>query len=266
MDKTQTHRTAMKSKTLLPSIYLISIFQLCIYTTAHGAYPPDYTAIYDVDKYGATVGRSTIALKQSKDEMHYSQNVELVGFISWFKSDRVAEDSWLSNNDSNSFLLKKYQYVHSHSNKNRDSLIEASWGKNEKGQLTGTITGKMRGNTVSIQSNEKVWDTLSFQLALMNDASENKNIYHYNVISRGKIKQYTFTNAGKETIEINDKEYKTVIFERHNGRKFSKIWLATELHYIPVLIEKYKDGDLDSTMTLDTIRFSEIQKQNTAAE
>lgn len=266
MDRTQTHRAAMKEKILLHCITLMCIFQLCIHTTAHGAYPPDYTAIYDVDKFGATVGRSTIVLRQSKDEIHYSQNVELVGFISWFKSDRVAENSWLSNDGSNSFLLKKYQYIHSHSKKNRDSLIEATWKNNEDNQLTGIITGVMRGKTFSIQSNEKVWDTLSFQLALMNDVSNNKNVFHYNVISRGKIKLYTFINVSKEMIEINDKEYKTIVLERHNGKKFSKIWLATELHYIPVLIEKYEDDDLDSTMTLDTIVFNESQKQNTTTE
>ena len=266
MDRTQTHRTAMRSIKLLPCIYLACVFQICILATAHGAFPPDYTATYDVDKFGTTIGRSTIALNQNKNEMHYSQNVELVGFISWFKDDRVTENSWLTANGNNSFLLNKYQYIHSNSNKNRDSLFEATWIYNEIDQLTGTITGNARGEMISLQTNEKVWDTLSFQLQLMNDASAKKQSYHYNVISRGKIKHYTFTDAGEETIEINDKEYKTVVLERRNGRKSSKIWLATELHYIPVLIEKYEDDDLDSTMILDTIVFNENQKRNATTE
>ena len=127
---------------------------------------------------------------------------------------------------------------------------------NETGELTGEITGDSRGNVVSLKTNKSVWDTLSFQLALMNDASNKSNTYDYNVISRGEVKKYTFLPVAEETIEVNDEEHKTVKLERHNGEKITKIWLAKELHYVPILIEKFKDGDLDSTMTLDSITFN----------
>lgn len=261
MDKKRTHRTAIKINTLL-----LFIFQFCISSTAFSAFPPDYRATYDVIKYGATVGRSTIVLTQNKNQVHYSQNVELVGIISFFKKDRVAENSWLTRNDNGTFLLNKYQYIHSNSKKNRDTLIEATWKKDENNQLTGTITGNTRGKTISLQTNGTVWDTLSFQLALMNDVSNKKTSYHYNVVSRDKIKQYVFRHDGEETIEVNGREYDTVKLERNNGERSIKIWLAPELHYVPVLIENYKDGDLDSTMKLDSIKFDDNHERSSTTQ
>lgn len=262
MDKKHPHRTRINLRALLPKILLIGIVQFGIVATAHSTFPPDYTATYHVDKFGTTVGLSTITLKQAENEVHYSQNVELVGFVSWFKKDRVSENSWLTKNENNIYLLKKYQYIHTHSKKNRDSLIEADWTINKNNQLAGTIIGDVRGKNIALQTNERVWDTLSFQLALMSDVSNKTNNYHYNVISRGIIKKYSFTQTGEEVLEINDREYRTVILERHGGKKSTKIWLSTELHYVPILIENYKDDELDSTLTLDTITFNNIEKDN----
>ena len=256
MDRQHTHRTKMKIKALI-----FTFLYSCMPTIAYSAFPPDYRAIYHVEKLGTTVGRSTIALNTTDTEIHYSQNVKLVGFISFFKKDRVSENSWISKID-NDYLLKKYQYVHSHSDKNRDSLFEATWESDKNCGLTGEITGNTRGKTVSLKTNEPVWDTLSFQLALMNDISNKNETYTYNVISRGEIKQYIFNKIGEETIEANDRKYKTIKLERYSGNKATKIWLATEKHYVPVLIEQYKDDDLDSTMTLDSVTLNNASEEN----
>ena len=228
----------------------------CISTSAFSGFPPDYTATYYVDKLGTTVGRSTIALVQDDKEIHYSQHVELVGFVSLFKKDRVAENSWITKQNDGTLRFKKYQYVHSNSKKNRDSLIEATWTSAEDETPIGELTGHSRGNAVSLKTSEPIWDTLSFQLALINDVSDKNDSYDYNVISRGQIKQYQFSIIGEESIEIEDKAYKTIKLERHSGNKATKIWLAPSLNYVPVLIEQYKDDDLDSTMTLDFAVFN----------
>lgn len=250
MDKKHTNGTAMKIKAIL-----LILIQCCLSTTANSALPPDYKAIYNVDKFGTTVGRSTVTLNQNDNEIHYSQNVKLVGFISYFKKDRVSENSLITKGDDG-LLFNRYQYTHSNSKKNRNSLFEATWMKDENNELIGKITGNSRGIKTSLTTNEPIWDTLSFQLALIDDVSSNNSTYNYNVISRGVIKQYKFSTIGEETIEIDDSEHKTIQLERRSNNKITKIWLAKNKHYIPVLIEQYKDGDLDSTMTIDTIMFN----------
>ena len=255
MGRKRTNGTAVKIKASL--LVLLGV----ISTSAFSNFPPDYTATYYVDKLGTTVGRSTISLVQDENEIHYSQHVELVGFISLFKKDRVSENSWITKQNDDTLLFKKYQYVHSNSKKNRDSLIEAAWTTEEDETPIGELTGHSRGKPVSLKINEPIWDTLSFQLALINDVSDKNDSYNYNVISRGQIKQYNFSYIGEETIEIEDKAYKTIKLERHSGNKATKIWLAPSLNYVPVLIEQYKDDDLDSTMTLDLVVFN-----NTADE
>jgi len=243
---------------------LLTLICCCISTAANSAFPPDYTATYNVDKFGTTVGHSTISLRQTENEIHYAQNVRLVGFISFFKKDRVAENSWITKN-KDGLLFNKYQYLHSNSSKNRNSLFEAIWEKNEDSELIGRITGNSRGVITALTTDKPIWDTLSFQLALIDDVSSKTDTYNYDVISRGEIKQYAFLIVAEETIEIDDKAYKTVKLERISDDKATRIWLAADLHYIPVLIEQFKDGELDSTMTLDSVSFK-IASDKTESE
>jgi len=240
----------MKKKALL---FIGLLFYTC--APASGALPPDYTATYDVEKYSIRVGRSTITLEQADNRIHYSQEVKLVGFAALFKKDHVAEDSWLRKSKKNHFLLEKYQYIHTNGDRDRDVLIEGSWLLSDDDHLSGVLKGTVSGNPVSVQTRDATWDNFSFQLALMNDISAGKSGFSYNVISRGRLKKYTFSMIGPEPIKINAKRYETVKLERNDGRKKTLIWLAPELHYIPVLIETYKDNDLETKVIIDTAQF-----------
>ena len=202
----------MKIKALLIAL------QFCISFYAQGAFPPNYTASYDVEKYGLRVGRGTIVLEQNKASIHYSQSVELVGLASLFKSDRIEEDSWLTISANKQVLLNKYQYIHSNSSRDRDVLIEGKWSRTKDNQLTGIFNGTVSGGEITVKTKTPIWDNFSFQLALMSDVSDNKKSLSYNIISRGRLKKYDFSLLGSEKLQINEKEYNTVKLERIDDR------------------------------------------------
>ena len=251
MAQQRTHRTRMNIKNFI-AFYL----SICIPTIANSAIPPNYTAHYDVEKYSIVVGRTSISLDQTDEKLHYSQNVKLVGFAALFKNDLVAENSWITKTVDNQFLLEKYQYVHTNSSRNRDVLIKADWSKADDGKMTGVVKGTVSGNPVSVQTQDSTWDNFSFQLALINDVSDRKEKLSYNVISQGRLKKYNFSMLGEKKITLNDKEYDAIKIERIDGKRKTLIWLAPELHYIPVLIETYKNNDLETKVIIDTAQFN----------
>lgn len=249
MDKQRTNRTPMKRFT-----YLTLMLHLLFSVTAHSAIPPNYTAIYDVETYSTVVGRSTINLSHDNEKLVYSQVIELVGIAAWFKDDHVSEKSWINKTDD-LFLLDKYEYIHSNGDpkKNRDVLLEGRWSEDrQSSEFNGTALGKK----TSIKADGTLWDILSVQLALMNDIADSKESLTYQVISKGALNQYTFDLKGPAKIEVKDKQYHTLKAERVSGNKTIRLYLAPKLHNIPVLIEKYKNGKLDTRVLLDTVRFN----------
>lgn len=251
MDRQRTDRTRMRLIT-----FLALTLHLFFSAAAYSAIPPNYTAIYDVETYSTVVGRSTIRLDQDNEKLLYSQEIELVGIAAWFKDDHVSEKSWLSKTD-NDLLLNRYEYIHSNGDrkKNRDVLLEGRWSDDRK---SSEFNGTALGNKTSIKSEGPLWDILSVQLALINDIADSvgRDNLSYQVLSKGALNHYTFNLKGTDLVEVNEKVYRTLKAERISGNKTIRLYLAPKLHNIPVLIEKYKNGELDTRVLLDSVTFN----------
>lgn len=242
---------------IYPAFFRLFLLLAC--TSANAVLPPAYEAGYDVKKYRVTVGHSKVELKKQKDKFHYSQQIKLVGLAALLRKDIVTEQSWLSRNDEGDFELERYQYEHRRSKdkNNWDILLEASWQQHENEQSTAHFSGTVHGAKTDIATKGEVWDSFSVQLALMNAVSNKENNLNYQVISKGRLKRYMFTYKGRETLTLDETDYETIRFSRSSGSKVLKIWLAPELHHVPVKLEKYEEGKLDTSITLDTISFEE---------
>lgn len=250
---------------------LIFIFQFYFFAPAHGAFPPSYIATYDVEKSNILIGQSTVILKNSNEQLHYSQIISLVGIAAWFSDDSVTEESWLKK-IGDQYVLSKYQYVHNNGDDeeinglgngnsfdndngfsddetNEDVFFEAEW-KKTKNNYSGIFSGTVHGVPFSLQSPELTWDTLSFLLSLINDVSKGKKHYSYKILREGKFTQYDFTHNELDSVTINGGSYDAVKLVRDQGNRITKIWLAPNLNYIPILIEKFKDNEIDTRITM----------------
>ena len=149
-------------------LWAVVLLLLVTVSAAHAGNPlPDYNAVYLVEKLDNIVGKSTYRLKNSDEGIHFSQTTELVGIAALFRDDRIEEDSWLVY-DGDLLLLKKYQYLHSGSKKNKNVDLEISWSPDETSQiLRGQMTGTSAGRVIREPVDTRVRDALSFQLSLI---------------------------------------------------------------------------------------------------
>ena len=82
---------------------------------------------------------------------------------------------------------------------------------------------------------------------------------------KGELKHYVFENLGKETLKLNGTDMtalKTLVKEADRDR-FIFVWMLPEYHNIPVKYEHWKDGDLKTTLRLQSVTFVNDGKTNT---
>ena len=216
---------------------------------------PEFHAKYAVQKYGVKVAEASYKLSHTDSGYKFSQNTELDGLISMFADDTVSAVSHVDEVDGK-LLLQKHSYSQTGREKNRDEEFSIRWDTSER-SLRGNITGVVRNKKINIETTDPVWEVLSFQIPLMIDADENIKRYPYKALLKGKIDTYEFVLTSAKKITFADKEYKILQMVRTDPRKKRQlhIWIAPQLHNLPVIIENYRKGKEHSRMQLESVQF-----------
>ncbi len=216
---------------------------------------PDFTASYGISKYDIKLASATYRLRYRDHRYHISQSTRLYGLAALFRDDTVDASSHVQVQDGKLRLLD-FTYVQTGEEKDRDEHLQLAYPDDRD---TTLITGVSRKQPVSIQTRGAVWDILSFQIPLMLDANEQTARYPYMAVINGELDQYVFERRGTRAFEFAGKTYRLLEMVRTDHRKKRRlhIWLAPELHNLPVIVENYRDDRLHSRMVLEKVQFND---------
>ncbi len=220
------------------------------------ALPLEFTASYNLEKYGVVIARSDYSLQHENNGLRISQHSEAVGLAALLRSDQLDESSFVSRLH-NQLLLTEFSYRQdSPDDKNRDIRIEIDWSQSD-GELQGNVTGTAYGEALNLSVDKPVWDTSSYLIPLMLNTTENAPPQQYTMMVKGDFKSYTFITHGIEKIEVNGNSILAIKVERVSAPDKSPIfmWLAPSLNNLPVKVDKWKDGKLQLSMLLDQVQF-----------
>ena len=212
--------------------------------------PADYEANYIVEKYDTQVARLSYRLQHLNKQIIFTTQAEVTGFAALFRNDSAAERSVLMN--ASPPRLLSYQYQQNGGKKNRNTRLTVDW-QGDSGSIQGEYAGAPFTKTV----HGAVWDPLSVQLALMRDMATKSPPFRYQVIHHGELKQYAFEQLADDTLEIDEVFYDAVVLQRKNNNRLTRFWLAKDYQYIPLQIENYKNGELDTRIVLDSLNLHE---------
>lgn len=229
---------------------------LVLLPTLSLALPLEYTASYDIEKFGMVVARSNYTLKHENNDVRVTQHTETVGLAALIRNDVIDENSLLSIKNEQ-LLLTEFNYTHrSKDKKNRNIQLKIDWVNSDE-KLLGTVNGTAHGKSLKLKVDNPVWDTSSYQIPLMLNTKEKVAPQKYSMMIKGRFKDYTFITHGIETIEVNGNTIDAIKIERDSGTAKSPIylWLAPSLNNLPVKIEKWKNGDLQVTLSLNHAQF-----------
>ena len=227
---------------------------------------PAFSATYAIKKFGIQVAEAQYQLSHTKTGYKFTQNTRLHGFASLFRDDSINAVSYIDK-VGDELLLQKHDYVQTGKEKNKNEAFSIQWDTSNK-PTTGKISGIVRSKNINLNTDTAVWDVLSFQIPLMIEASKNKKKYRYNALLKGEIDTYNFVLTSSKYITFSDKEYQALQMVRidpHKDRQLH-IWIAPELHNMPVIIENYRDGKEHSIMQLKSVQFNNSRRLTDQAE
>ena len=88
-------------------------------------------------------------------------------------------------------------------------------------------------------------DMITHRLQLRRDLSAGQQVFSYPVISRGKLKQYSYKVVSEEILQTAIGPLNTVKVERviDDSDKSVSVWLATDWDYLIVRLQQSKGKD-----------------------
>ncbi len=230
---------------------------------------PEFSANYAVKKYGAKLAEAHYQLTHTESGYKFTQNTKLHGLAKLLGNDTISAVSYI-HQIGDALLLQKHTYRQTGKEKNKNEDISISWkheaptlgnstqASSKNKSIKGEISGTVRKKTISLETETPVWEALSFQIPLMIEVSKEIKEYPYNAIIKGKIDTYNFILTETKKVYFAEKEYQALHVVRtdpNRDRRLS-IWLAPELHNLPLIIKNYRNGKEHSKVQLEKVTFT----------
>ena len=254
MESRSTHYIVTK---IISSLSLLALTLLPTALPANEL-PHEFRANYALKMYGTVLARATYTLQHTSDGVTMTQSTRPAGLVALLRNDKIDVRSDMVVNDGR-LLLVNYNYTHTGDDKDRDVRFKINWQANHKQELTGRATGVYEGRNVDIEIDMPVWDPLSIQVPIMLDANKNLPPHEHGLFMKGEFKHYLFENHGRDKVAFNGTEFTAIkVAGRETKRdRAMYVWMLPDLHNIPAKIEQWKNGELKSTVLLESVSFEE---------
>ena len=208
------------------------------------AFPPDYNAVYSLVQNDINIGEHKVTLGRQKDDSWlYQGEFKPTGFMSFFIKTTIKAETTLQNIQGK---IKPQTYEYKDNDKKLKRSLSFNWSNK-------SVSSNVDGTRSSLKITDETIDSLSLHLRLMSDLKAGQKILSYNVVTKGKIKNYRFENLGEENIETEAGKFKTIKLKgkQKDSERTIMIWLAPELHFLPVKILNTQSGEgiLDDDLT-----------------
>ena len=236
---------------MMKSILPFALLMLSMAVQASTALPEPFTATYNLrlgDLHIAKMERRLMPL--GKGRYIFRSETKPTGLLALFHRDRIVEESvWMLKDEEARPL--EYTYQRSGGLKKQDVAIHFDWER-------GLIESQSGDNPWQMAIVPHILDKLLYHWVAMRDLEEDsdKEQFEYQVADGGRIKIYRFNRLGEETLTTPFGRFETLKFKRSrddDDKRFSTLWCAPALHYLPVRVDhKEKDGSI-ITAELETL-------------
>ncbi len=212
-----------------------------------------FTAEYQLSRGRMLIGKVTNTLQIDTDGGYkYTSITKPVGIVAAFSNDLITETS--QGRIVGGQVIPS-SYVYDHKRKKRPKLRKQlfDWSNHK-------LTSQEPKPSQTIDIPDGVQDKASMVLAMMQTMTPATSEIRIQVADKGKLKEYLMGAQGKEQIKSNGISYESIkLIETTPGQKpDTTFWLAPQLNYLPVQIEKIEKKEA-YTMTL--IKYTQGQAQ-----
>lgn len=217
---------------------------------------PPFNAQYLLYSNGINVGQGVIKLSETKENNYQMEmSAEPSGLASIFVSDTFSEIAKGRIEDGR--ILPEYyeRTLHRKDKLQSYSIIKFNWQKKEASFKE--LTKKQIEKKGSLPITDDVTDTLSLQLIVMRDLTENHKRFTYTFIDDGVLKTYNITYNGEVELmtKLGKKQAIKVTQQRVNSSRKTMFWFDKNNYFIPLqIIQEVNNKESLKTQIVDIKR------------
>lgn len=213
--------------------------------------PPEFEASYEIHKSSMRVGKMDVSLKKVDDELVYESKTTPVGMAAFFLGDQIITDRAALKLIKNSYRTIEFKHEMQDKEKNRDEHYVFDWDNNK-------ASVKYKDKNIELDVPAHTFDNFSAQLLLMREPDKQSSTNIYSVISKGRLKEYTYQLKTSELIDTKLGKFDATkyIRKKDNEKKTTYLgWYAGKLNYLPVRLDKYENGKLDVSVQITSVKW-----------
>lgn len=204
------------------------------------ALPDAFTADYSVARGSMTLGNLSASLKYSGNNYQYQKYTKATGLAALVTGIKITENT---NGQLSGLHVIPKNYLFNQSRRSKSRI--------DKAQFTGkNAIGSYKDTPYNVVVPNGIQDRASLELVLARDIAQNKAHLKYNVLEKGKVKEYSFQKIGNEQIKTPAGVFATtkVKVMRDSNKRETIFWLAKQIDYLPVKVKHTEKGEVITTV------------------
>ena len=236
-----------KRLNILCFLSLMMIYITPIHADNHSLLHP-HEANYKVKVRGVT-GELKTSVKLTKDNSFLIKNeLKTTGLIGAFLKGTVIETADFKI-DNTYIKPHKYSSLDTLSSKNKELKLDFNWQEKilyvQENQLTSSFPLGLN-----------IYDRVTLKYAIMSDLKNGRKTKLYRLHEGDKIKDIQAKILPEKVINVPTGTYNVIGIQNQasGSSKMSILWCATDLDYLPVLIQQYRNDKL--WMNAELIHYS----------
>lgn len=223
----------------------VSLFVLSLSVTAQKALaqptalPDAFKADYSVARGSMILGNLHASLTYSGNTYKYQKYTKATGMAALLTGIKITENT---SGQLSGLEVVPQNYLFNQSRRSKSRIDKAVFSGKK-------ATGSYKDNPYNVVIPTGTQDRASLELVLARDIAQNKPSLKYNVLERGKIKQYSFQKLGNENITTPTGTYSALKVKviREEKKRETIFWLAKEFDYLPVKLMHTEKGEVITT-------------------
>jgi hypothetical protein len=204
-----------------------------------------FSAQFQADWKGITVGTSNIALKADSEPGRYvyTWTITARGIFRVAYSDDLVQTSWLSIDADHA---RPERYFGSQGA--ASVALNFDWPNKR-------ASGESEGKPVDLKLKDGTQDVMSIQVEVMLDLKSGNLPEIFHIIDKDQLKDFNYRREGSARIKTAIGELDTVIVtsQQPGNNRILKMWFAPSLGYVPVQAERTRNGKLEMSMRIRSL-------------
>jgi len=217
--------------------------------SAADASVPTYAALYQVEYKGRDLGTSefTVTYDAASDTYEFSSRTMAKGLLKLARPNAAIERSHFRVVDGR---IRPIEFWYEDGSRSGEDNVhmEFDWQRR-----VATVSREGARREVALE--DRSLDTGSMQVALMRDMIVSQHPGDYRLAGEDASRGYTFTDNGEASVETGIGTLTTRSFtqQREGSTRSTWVWFAPELSFLPVRIERRKEGEVQTAFKLTSL-------------